>query len=80
MATVTSKGQITLPKKVRDELGLEPGSQVEFEVNSGVVILRKRVPTEAFRRWRGFLHTQASVRRADDLVEELRGSAEDPEA
>lgn len=29
-ATVTSKGQITVPKSVRDDLGLVPGSQVSF--------------------------------------------------
>lgn len=29
-ATMTSKGQITVPKEVRDELNLEPGSRVVF--------------------------------------------------
>jgi antitoxin PrlF len=29
-ATVTAKGQITIPKAVRDHLGIGPGSQVEF--------------------------------------------------
>lgn len=29
-ATLTSKGQITLPKKVRDQLHLRPGDAVEF--------------------------------------------------
>lgn len=33
-STMTSKGQITLPKEVRDELGLVPGSRVSFERNS----------------------------------------------
>ena len=29
-ATVTSKGQITIPIEVREEMGLEPGSRVDF--------------------------------------------------
>jgi AbrB family looped-hinge helix DNA binding protein len=35
-ATVTSKGQITIPAKVREALGVEPGDRVEFvEVEAG---------------------------------------------
>jgi len=30
-ATVTSKGQVTIPKPARDLLGIEPGSKVDFE-------------------------------------------------
>ncbi|MCP9291064.1 AbrB/MazE/SpoVT family DNA-binding domain-containing protein [Gracilimonas sediminicola] len=32
-ATITSKGQVTIPKKIRDELGLKPGDKVNFEVD-----------------------------------------------
>ena len=41
MATkVTSKGQVTIPKPVRDLLGIEPGSHVEFRraADGGIVI------------------------------------------
>ena len=41
-ATVTSKGQITIPTHVRDLMGIEPGSQVDFErAEDGRVILVK---------------------------------------
>ena len=39
-ATVTSKGQITVPKAVRDALGLEKSAVVEFEVKNGEAVLR----------------------------------------
>lgn len=40
--TVTSKGQVTIPKPVRDRLGIKPGSAVEFELAAdGNVILVK---------------------------------------
>src|SRR5581483_10522625 len=37
MATVsvTSKGQVTIPKKIRQALGITPGSKVEFDLESG---------------------------------------------
>ncbi|OGA30328.1 MAG: AbrB family transcriptional regulator [Betaproteobacteria bacterium RIFCSPLOWO2_02_FULL_65_24] len=39
---VTVKGQVTIPKRVRDHLGIKPGSGVEFEVGpKGEVMLRK---------------------------------------
>jgi AbrB family looped-hinge helix DNA binding protein len=39
---VTSKGQVTIPKKVRSRLGIRPGSAVVFELTeAGEVILRK---------------------------------------
>jgi AbrB family looped-hinge helix DNA binding protein len=41
-ATVTSKGQVTIPKPVRDLLGIKPGSIVDFQrAPDGCVILVK---------------------------------------
>ena len=41
IATITSKGQITIPKKIRDALRLRPGDQVDFVLDdAGVVSLR----------------------------------------
>ena len=40
--TVTTKGQVTIPKEVRDLLGIAPGSLVRFEVaEDGRVVLSK---------------------------------------
>jgi AbrB family looped-hinge helix DNA binding protein len=40
-ATVTSKGQVTLPKSVRQALGLEAGDRVIFRVHEGLAVLAK---------------------------------------
>ena len=40
-ATVTSKGQITLPKPVREALGLRAGDRVLFRVHQGRAVLAK---------------------------------------
>ncbi len=37
-ATITSKGQITLPKALRDHLHLSAGDRVEFIIDSGNVV------------------------------------------
>jgi AbrB family looped-hinge helix DNA binding protein len=42
-ATMTSKGQLTVPKEIRDRLGLAPGDKVEFvDGDDRKVVLRKR--------------------------------------
>ena len=43
VATMTSKGQLTVPKEIRDRLGLEPGDKVELlPSGEGAVTMRKR--------------------------------------
>ncbi|MGH8511076.1 MAG: AbrB/MazE/SpoVT family DNA-binding domain-containing protein [Gammaproteobacteria bacterium] len=40
--TLTAKGQVTIPKKIRDVLGLAPGNAVEFDVDEqGRIVIRK---------------------------------------
>lgn len=44
-ATVTAKGQITIPKAVREALGVKPGSKVEFKrLDDGQVLIIKQGP------------------------------------
>jgi AbrB family looped-hinge helix DNA binding protein len=57
--TITSKGQVTIPKPVRERLNLKPGNAVEFELaEDGRVVLvkagRKTKPRQSpFERIRG---------------------------
>lgn len=39
--TVTSKGQVTIPKAVRDRMGLKPFDMVEFYIENGETKMRK---------------------------------------
>jgi antitoxin PrlF len=73
MATVSSKGQVTLPKNVRDALGLRAGTELSFEVQPGQVILRKEVPESHLARWRGHLRERAAGRSTDDVITDMRG-------
>ena len=50
MATVsvTTKGQVTIPKRVRQALGITPGSKVEFNIEGGgarLKLVKRRVPS-----------------------------------
>lgn len=38
-STLTSKGQITLPKDIRQYLGVEVGDRLNFEIRDGVVVV-----------------------------------------
>jgi AbrB family looped-hinge helix DNA binding protein len=39
-AKITGKGQVTIPKRIRDELGLKPGDRVLFVLRDGEVVLQ----------------------------------------
>lgn len=56
-ATVTAKGQVTIPKPVRDLLGIGPGSKVDFRraADGSVVLARtdKNQPATRFAKLRG---------------------------
>ena len=55
--TVTSKGQVTIPKLIRDRLGIEPGNAVNFELEAdGRIVLVKiggALPVNRFAALRG---------------------------
>ena len=72
-ATVAERGQITLPKAVRDALGLIKGTLLSVELEGGRIILRKNVD-DAISRARGKFKLDgfASV---DDAMRAVRGRA-----
>jgi AbrB family looped-hinge helix DNA binding protein len=72
-ATVAERGQITLPKAVRDALGLVKGTTLQVELDGSRIILRKNVD-DAVSRLRGrFKLPQGTT--TDDVMRELRGRA-----
>ena len=47
-AKVTSKGQITIPRQVRDKLGVRPGEGIGFEEKDGIFSIKKVVKKSPF--------------------------------
>jgi AbrB family looped-hinge helix DNA binding protein len=72
-ATVAERGQITLPKAVRDALGLTKGTKLKVELIDGCIVLRKDVQ-DALSRVRGRFKLPPGVT-SDDIMRELRGRA-----
>lgn len=52
-AIVSEKGQVTIPKAVRDQLGIAPGTVLEFAAANGKIIGTKKTAENVFRVWRG---------------------------
>jgi AbrB family looped-hinge helix DNA binding protein len=72
-AIVSEKGQVTIPKPLRDRLGIRPGQVLDFEEQGGLLVARKadvRNPVDAVY---GLLDLR---RPTDELLDELRGPGE----
>lgn len=70
-AKLTSKGQITIPKKVRDKMGVSTGEELQFEEKDGVFYIRKWVRKSPLDRWVGYLKTR-TIKESDTIIEEMR--------
>ena len=70
-ATLTSKGQITLPKEIRDRLSLDAGAILDFQIQADNTITARQVTPDA-RRIRGLLKSPhaapLTVKQMDEAV------------
>jgi AbrB family looped-hinge helix DNA binding protein len=73
-ATVAERGQITLPKAVRDALGLTKGTKLKVEIDGGRIILRKDV-SDALAKVRGRFKLAEGFKSTDEAMRAIRGRA-----
>jgi antitoxin PrlF len=73
-ATVAERGQITLPKAVRDALGLTKGTTLKVELDGGRIILRKNVD-DALAKLRGRFKLAEGFSSTNEAMRALRGRA-----
>lgn len=71
-AKLTSKGQVTIPKTVRERLGLRPGEEIDFVEVRGSFRIEKHIASSPFRKYRGLLKNLAG-RDTDEIIEDMRG-------
>ena len=80
--TVTVKGQVTIPKRVRDAAGIKPGDRVEVRASSaGMVTIEKPEAAGEYARMLRRVAKRRLVRgiTTDEILRQTRGDpAEDP--
>lgn len=69
-STLTTKGQITIPKEVRDRLGVREGDRVVFQFDEQDRLILRPEPRDPLKGILGFLHDYAKDRPV--TVEEMK--------
>jgi len=69
-AVVSEKGQVTIPKAIRDRLGIRAGQVLDFCVVEGGVLIRKQPAGDSFDRVFGSLNLGTTTAQ---VMRELRG-------
>lgn len=71
-ATLAERGQVVIPKAVRDRMGLTPGAKLNFVIDDdGNVTLRRPLVAANFQKWVGTF--EANGASTSEIMEELRG-------
>ena len=69
-AIVADRGQVTIPKKLRERLGITPRTVLAFEEEHGCLRVTKIVPGDAVSLVLGCVRLEKTT---DGIVRELRG-------
>jgi len=70
-STMSSKGQLTVPIELREKLGLEAGTVIQFEFRDGAIFMRKGAEAgHPVDQLFGHLHLSKPV---DELLDQMRG-------
>ena len=78
MATlVTTKGQVTIPKKLRDRYGIRPGVRIDFVADENGIHLRKVAKKDAGTVL-GCLRHELAGKKVPALLNDLRGEVDIP--
>lgn len=72
-AVVSEKGQVTIPKVVRDRLGIRPGQVLDFDDELGLLIARKVADVDPVDEMYGVLDLPEGT---DAYVDAARGTPE----
>lgn len=68
--TVSEKGQVTIPKKLRDRLGIRPGAVLDMIEERGRIVATKADPVDPVTAVSGILNPEPGT---DEFIDSLRG-------
>ncbi|MFL6353844.1 MAG: AbrB/MazE/SpoVT family DNA-binding domain-containing protein [Bryobacteraceae bacterium] len=71
-----ARGQVTIPKQIREEFGLTPETDLEFRVVNGSIVLKKAPRKSNLRKWKGRCRESFSAlgySSVDSFIDDVRG-------
>ncbi len=75
---VGERGQVTIPREIREKFGINSSTRVEFSVVDGAIILKKTPVKIGIGKWRGKCATNFSRQgysSVDKFMDDIRGKA-----
>ena len=73
---IGERGQVTIPKAIRDRFGLRPNTEVEFHVMRGNVVLKKTAKKLNLSKWKGRCgntFARLGYSSVDNFIDDVRG-------
>ncbi len=70
-AKITSKGQITVPKRIRARLGVKDGDTLSFDEEGEKVVVSRVRKVSPFEKYRGILK-QGKGRTREEIIRDIR--------
>jgi AbrB family looped-hinge helix DNA binding protein len=73
---IGERGQVTIPKEIRDQFGLNPETEIEFRVTNGAIVLKKAAKKLNLAKWKGRCSGAAAklgYSSGDQFIEDIRG-------
>jgi len=73
---IGERGQVTIPKAIRDTFKLGPESEVEFHIVEGAIVLRKKPRKSNLRKWKGRCagsFARLGYKSVDKFIDDVRG-------
>jgi AbrB family looped-hinge helix DNA binding protein len=73
---IGERGQVTIPKEIRERFGLGPETEVEFRVVSGSIVLKKAAKKLDLKKWKGRCRdsfAELGYSSVDKFIDDVRG-------